>query len=142
MLAGVIEDSIGSVLEDLVDELITEGLPDIWRGPKQADGDTTLEDGVSTRANTGTGGDEDHPAEHGGDPQNTICGETTDPQLSRGIVNDVGGPVTSSRDDEGELVLGWLGDGGEGVPFLERGVGDTDGSAGVRAGYDRTMSIP
>ena len=28
------------------------------------------------------------------------------------------------------------------MPFLERRVGDTDGSAGVRAGYNPIMSIP
>ena len=142
VLAGVVEDGIGGVVKNLVDELVTKSLPHVGRSPEQADGDTALEDGVSAGTNTGTGGDEDHPAEHGHNPQNTIGGETTDPQLGGGVVNDVGRPVTSTGDDERELVPGWLGDTGEGVPFLERRVGDTDGSTGVRAGYNPIMSIP
>jgi len=129
-------------MKNLVYEFITEGLPDVGRGPEQANGDTALEDGVGAGTDTGTGGNEDHPAEHGHNPQNTVGRETTDPQLGWGVVNDVGGPVTSTGDDERELVPGWLGDTGEGVPFLERRVGNTDGSAGVRAGYNPIMSIP
>ena len=129
-------------MKDLIDEFVTESLPDVGRSPEQADGDTALEDGVSAGADTGTCGDEDHPAEHGDDPQNTVGGETTDPQLGRRVFNDVGGPVTSTRDDERELVPGWLGDGGEGMPFLERRVGDTDGSASIRAGCNPIVSIP
>ena len=142
MFAGVVEDSIGSIVKNLIDELVTKSLPDVWRGPEQADGDTALEDCVSAGANTGTGGDEDHPAEHGHNPQNTVGGETTDPQLGGGVVDDVRGPVTSARDDERKLVPSWLGDTGEGVPFLERGVGNTDSSASVRAGYNPIISIP
>jgi hypothetical protein len=129
-------------MKDLVDKLVTESLPDVGRSPEKADRDTTLKDGIGTGANPGTCGDEDHPAEQGDDPQNTVGGETPDPQLGWGIVNDAGGPVTSTRDDEGELVPRWFGDGGEGVPFLEGGVGDTDGSAGVRASYNSITSIP
>lgn len=129
-------------MEDLVDEFVTESFPDVGRSPEQADGDTAFEDGVSARTDTGTGGDENHPAEHGDDPQNTIGGETTDPQLGRGVIDDTSGPVTSTRDNERELVPGWLGDGGEGVPFLEGRVGDTDGGAGVRTGYNPITSIP
>ena len=79
VLAGIVEDSIRGIVKDLVDEVVTESLPDVGRSPEQADGNTTLEDGVSAGTNTGTGGDEDHPAEHGDNPQNTIGGETTDP---------------------------------------------------------------
>lgn len=107
-------------MKDLVDKLVTESLPDVGRGPKQANGNTTLEDGVGTGTDTGTGSDEDHPAEHGGNPQNTIGGDATYPQLGRGVINDVGCPITGTGNHERELVLGRLGDGGEGVPFLER----------------------
>ena len=66
-------------MKDLVDEIVTESFPDVGRGPEEADWDTALENGVSAGANTGTCGDEDHPAEHGNDPQNTVGGKTTDP---------------------------------------------------------------
>lgn len=64
------------------------------------------------------------------------------PPTGRWVLNDVGGPVTSTRDDKRELVPGWLGDGDEGVPFHERRIGDTDCSAGVGASYDPIMSMP
>jgi len=86
-------------VKNLIDEFITESFPDVGRGPEQADGDTALEDCVGTGADTGTGGDEDHPAEHGHNPQNTVGRETTYPQLGGGVVDDVGGPVTGTRDD-------------------------------------------
>lgn len=79
MLMGIVEHSVRGVLEDLVDELIAESLPNIWRGPEYAEGDTALEDGVSAGADTRTGCDEDNPVEHGDDPQNAACGDPTDP---------------------------------------------------------------
>lgn len=64
-----------------------------------------------------------------------------EPTTLSGVVSDLGGPITSTGDDERELVLGWLGDGGENVPFLERGVGNADGSASVKASCNPSMSI-
>ena len=130
-----VENRVGSIMQDLVDELVTESLSDVGGGPEQADWDATLEDCVGTWANAGTGGDEDHATEHGSNPEDTIGGKTTNPELGRRVLNDVGGPVTSTRNDEGELVSLGLGDGGESVPFLERRVSDPDGRASVGAGY-------
>ena len=79
MLSSVVKHSIRSVMKDLINKFVTEGLSDIGRCPEQADRYTTLKDGVCTRANTGTGSDEHHPAEHGDDPQNTVDGNTADP---------------------------------------------------------------
>ena len=129
-----VENRVGSIAEDLIDELVTESLSDIGGGPEQADWDTTLEDSVCTWTNTGTGGDEDHAAEHGGDPEDTIGRKTTDPELGRWVLNDISGPVTSARNDERELVPLGLGDGSKCVPFPEGRVGDPDGRAGVGAG--------
>lgn len=128
-----VEDCVGSKAQDLIDELITESFPDVGPTPEQADGDTALEDGVSTGTNSRTGGNEDHPAEQGDSPQNTVGGDTADPQLGRWVLNNIGSPVTSARDDEGELVPLWLGYGGKSVPFLERRVSNPDGGTGVRA---------
>ena len=96
---------------------------------------------MSAGPNTGTSGDEHHPAEHGNNPQDPMGGNTTDPQLGRRVVNDVRSPVTGTRDDERELIPGGLGDSGEGVPFLERREGDADGGCGVRASYNTIISV-
>lgn len=132
VLAGVVKDGIWGVVKDLVDEFITESLPNVWRSPEQADGDTALENGVCARTDTGTGGDEDHPAKHGDNPQDTVNGDATDPQLGWRIVDNICRPVTSTRYNERELILGWLGNGGKGVPFPERRVSYTDASASGR----------
>ena len=92
-----------------------------------------MQDSVSTWTDAGTGGDQHHTAEHGSNPEDTIGGKATDPELGRWVLNDVSGPVTGARDDEGELGPLGLGDGGESVPFLEGGVGNPDGRTGVRA---------
>lgn len=141
VLASVVEDGIGGILEDLVDELVTESLPDVGGSPEEANRDATLEDGVGAGANAGTCGNKDHPAEHGDNPQDAVGWDTTDPQLGRWIIDNVCSPVTSPRDDERELVPSWLGDGGKGMPFPKRGVGDTDRSTGVRASCIPIMSV-
>jgi hypothetical protein len=141
VLAGIVEYSIWGVMEDLVDKLVTESFPNVGRGPEQADGDSALEDGVSTRANTRTSGDKDHPPEHGNNPQNTINWDATNPQLGWRVVDNVRSPVTSTRDDERELVPGWLGDGCEGMPLLERRVSDADASSGSGSSYKSVGSI-
>lgn len=43
---------------------------------------------------------------------------TPDPELGRWVLDDIRSPITSARNDEGELVPLGLGDSGEGVPFL------------------------
>ena len=130
-----VENCVGSITEDLINELVTESLPDVGGGPEQANWDTTLEDGVRTRADTGTSGHEDHAAEHGGNPEDTVGRKATNPELGRWVLNDISSPVTSAGNDEGELVLFGLGDGGESVPFPERRMGNPNGRACIRAGY-------
>ena len=130
-----VEDCVGSVTQNLVDELVTESLPDVGGGPEQADWNTTLEDSVGTWTDTGTGSDEDHTTEHGSNPKDTVCRKTTNPELGRWVLDNIGGPVTSARNDEGEFVSLGLGDSGESVPFLEGRVGDPDSRASVGAGY-------
>jgi len=130
-----VENCVRSITEDLINELVTEGLSDVGGGPEQADWDTTLEDSVRTWTDTGTGGDEDHAAEHGGNPEDTVGRKTTNPELGRWVLNDVRGPITSARNDEGKLVPLGLWDGGESVPLPEGRMGDPDGCAGVGAGY-------
>jgi hypothetical protein len=129
-------------MKNLVDALVTKSFPDVGRGPEKANGNAPLGNGVSAGTNTGTGGDEYHPAEHGGNPQNTVCCETTNPQPGWGVVHGFGSPVTSTRDNERELVPCWPGESREGVSSLERSVNNADGSAGVRAGYNPTTSVP
>jgi len=85
VLASVVENCIGGIMKNLVNELVTESLPDVGRGPEQTNGDTTLENCISAGADTRAGGDEKHPAEHGHNPQNTTGRETTDPQLGGGL---------------------------------------------------------
>ena len=130
-----VENCVGSITEDLIDELITESLSDVGGGPEQADRDTTLEDGVRTGTDTGTGGYEDHAAEHGGNPEDTVGRKTANPELGRWVLNNISSPVTSSGNDEGELVPLGLGDGGKSVPFSEGRVGDPNGRTGIGAGY-------
>ena len=142
VLAGIVEHGIWGIMKYLVDELITESLPNVRRSPEQANGDTALENGVGARANTGTGGDEDHPAEHRNNPQDAVDGNTADPQLGWRVVDHVRRPVTSARDDERELVPSRFGDSGKCVPFPERRMSDTDPSSCGRAGYDSIVLIP
>jgi len=130
-----VENCVGSITEDLIDELVTESLSDVGGGPEQADWDTTLKDSVRTWTDTRTCGHENHATEHGGNPEDTIGGKTTNPELGRRVLNDIGGPITSARNDKGELVPLGLGNGGESVPFPEGRVGDPDGRASVGAGY-------
>ena len=59
----------------------------------------------------------------------------TNPELGRWVLNDVGSPITSARNDERELVPFGLGDGGKGVPFLEGRVSNPDSGSSAGAGY-------
>ena len=130
-----VDDRIGRISENLVNELVAESLSDIGRGPEHADWDTTLEDDIGAWTNAGASGDQDHAAEHGNQPEDTTGGNTTDPKLVGRVLDHFGGPVASTRNDEGELVLPRLGDSCESMPFLEGRVGDSDSHTGVRAGY-------
>ena len=117
ILVSIVEDGVWSVTKDLVDELVTESLSDVWGSPEHAEGDATLEDDVSAGANAGAGGDEDHSAEHGDDPQNIARGDITDPQFGwRRVVEYVRSPVTNTGDYKSSLV------GGKAVPLLGRAI--------------------
>ena len=119
----------------MIDEFITESLAGVLGRPEQADWDATLEERIYTWSNTGTSGYKNHAAEQGDNPDKTVGGNTTDPELGRWVLDDVRGPVASARNDEGELVSLGLRDGSEGMPFLERRMSNPDGSASAGAGY-------
>ena len=104
VLVGIVEDGVWGVTKDLVDELIAEGLSDVWGSPEHAEGDATLEDDVSAGTDAGAGGDEDHSVGHGDDPQNTTRRDTTDPQFGWQVVDYVRSQVTSMGDYEREFV--------------------------------------
>ena len=129
-----VENCVWGIAQDLVDEFVTESLADIGGGPEQADWDATFKDSVGARTNTGTCGDEDHATKQGDNPEDTVSGNTADPELGRWILNDVRSPVTGTRNDEGELVSLGLGDGCEGVPFLEGSMSNPDGRTSAGAG--------
>jgi len=80
-----VENCIGSIAQNLINELVTESPSDVGGSPEQVDWDTTLEYSVGTWYNTRTGGNEDRAAEHGSNPKDTVCGKTTDPEFGRGL---------------------------------------------------------
>ena len=119
-LALTIENCVRSIAQNLIDELVTESFTDVRGGPEQPDRDATLKDIVGTWTDARAGGDENHTAEHGGDPEDTIGRETTNPKLGKWALNDISRPVTSAGNDEGELVLLGFRDGSKSVPLRER----------------------
>lgn len=62
-------------------------------------------------------------------------GNSTDPEFGWWVINDARSPVASTGNDKRELVPLGLRDGGKGVPFLERRMGNPDGRASAGAGY-------
>ena len=76
-----VNNCVGSTAQNLIDELVAEGLTDVGGGPEQAEWDTTLKDSVGAWTDTGTGGDEDRAAEHGSNPEHTIGRHTMNPEL-------------------------------------------------------------
>jgi len=95
-----VENRVGSVTQNLIHELVTESLSDVGGDPEQPDRNTTLEDSVGTWTDAGTGGDEDHAPEHWSNPEDTACGNTTDPELGGWVLDDIRGPVTSAGNDD------------------------------------------
>ena len=130
-----VENRVGGITQNLIYEFITKSLANVGGGPEQADWNATLEYSVCTWTNTGTSGNENHTAEQGDTSEDTVGGNTTNPELGRWVLNDVRSPVTSTRNNEGKFVPLGLGDGGEGVPFLEGRMGNPDGRASAGAGY-------
>lgn len=52
-----VENCVGGITQNLIDEFVAESLADVRGSPEQADWDTTLKNSVGTWTNTGTSSD-------------------------------------------------------------------------------------